>query len=173
VDRLHRHRRRGLRRLEKGHGSDQPFSRGGAAYRAGSDARTDRGVSERGQSGDGSGGYRLVEVYEAFAAEYGWRPDQIEQYVTDEQLAVYAEKYAKRRKAQAFHELDRLVTGTSWGTAIAFDSKGRASRKWQAERRKAHRSTGREKGLTGKALDNAVMALAAADPSLVAFEQRA
>jgi hypothetical protein len=27
------------------------------------------------------------------------------------------------------------------------------------------------KGLTGKALDNAVLALAAADPSLVAFEQ--
>jgi hypothetical protein len=53
------------------------------------------------------------------------------------------------------------------------DPKRRTARKWEAERRKAHRSTGREKGLTGKALDNAVMALAAADPSLVKFEQRA
>jgi hypothetical protein len=62
--------------------------------------------------------------------------------------------------------------GTSWGTSIAFDSKKRTGRKWESIRNKAMRETTSAKGLSGKALDNAVLALAAADPSLVAFEQR-
>lgn len=65
------------------------------------------------------------------------------------------------------------MTGTQWGVAIAFDGKGRKNaHKWQSIRRKQQRHIKREKGLTGAALDSAVMALAAADPSLVAFEQK-
>lgn len=54
--------------------------------------------------------------------------------------------------------------------SIAFDSKRRVSRKWDAIRKKHLRRDSRQSGLTGKALDNAVLALAAADPSLVKFE---
>ena len=162
-----------LRRLEKGHGRDQPFSPGGAAYRPGSDAGPDRRLSERGDQGDGSGdaGYQLLELYEFFAAEYGWSPGFIDANLTDEQFALYAEKAAKRKGRQAFAELDRIVTGTSWGMAIAHDSKGSNARKWERLRSKATRAEAPQKGLTGQALDNAVLALAAADPSLVKFEQ--
>lgn len=113
-----------------------------------------------------------MEVYEWFAAEYGWTAAYLEANVTDEQFALYAEKAEKRRKAQAFAELDRIVSGASWGFGIALDPKKRVVRRWESIRRKALRSTSREKGLTGAALENAVMAIAMADPSLVKIEQR-
>lgn len=68
-----------------------------------------------------------------------------------------------------FAELDRIVEGTKWGVAIAFDSKGRNARKWQSIRRKQLQHRG-SRGLTGAALETAVMALAAADSSLVKIE---
>ena len=61
-------------------------------------------------------------------------------------------------------ELDRQVTAVSWGVSIAFDSKGKAARKWQRIRAK---TDGKQVGLTGAALEAAVMGLAAFDPSLV------
>ena len=126
--------------------------------------------------GDGSGGdrYELVEIYEAFSAEYGFAPRDIEARFTDEQFAVYAEKFAKRRKAQAFAELDRIVIGNNWAHAIAndFDRKGhyqgRTARKWESVRTRA---TGEKpKSLSGAALEQTVMALAATDPSLVKIQ---
>ena len=58
----------------------------------------------------------------------------------------------------------------SWGTALAHDQKGRALRKWRSITRKA---SGRKEaaGLTGAQLEQAVMALAVTDPSLVKIEQ--
>ena len=161
-----------LRRLEKGDGRDQPFSPGGAAYRPGADAGTDRRLSERGDEGNGGGGYQLVEVYEFFAAEYGWTARFIEANLTDEQFALYAEKAARRKGRQAFAELDRIVTGTSWGMAIAHDSKGRNARKWDRIRAKGLGDK-RPQGLSGAALEQAVMAIASADPSLVKIQSGA
>ena len=56
--------------------------------------------------------------------------------------------------------------------AIAHDSKGRNARKWDRIRAK---STGdkRPQGLSGAALEQAVMAIAAADPSLVKIQSGA
>ena len=163
--------------MEKGHGRDQPFSRGGAEYRAGPHAGADRGVPKRGEQGDGGGGdrYELIEVYESFAAEYGLgSPADIEARFTDEQFALYAQKAAKRKRQAAFAELDRIVTGTSWGVSIAFDRKKRTAHKWESVRRKAMRDTGpTSKGLTGAALEAAVMAIASADPSLVKIQEGA
>jgi len=62
------------------------------------------------------------------------------------------------------------VSGTSWGVSIAFDAKKRTAHKWQSIRSKALRQTGSEKGLSGAALESAVMAIAAADSSLVSFQ---
>lgn len=169
MDRLARHRPRVLREPEKGHGSDLPFRPGGAAYRPGP-AAPPGGQPEQGSS-DGDGGYQLVAVYEFCAAEYGWSSSYIDTHLTDEQFALYVEKAAKRKQQASFAELERIVSGTNWGVAIAFDPKGKTGRRWQSLRNKHHRSTGTSKGLTGKALDNAVLALAAADPSLVKFEQ--
>lgn len=53
--------------------------------------------------------------------------------------------------------------------ALAHDTKGKARRKWDSIRRKAGNSTD-SKGLTGAALEAAVMAIAGADPSLVRIE---
>lgn len=161
-----------LRRLEKGHGSDQPFSPGGAAYLPRSDSGAAGGVQNGGEQGNSRSGdrYGLVEVYEWFAAEYGWSPRFIDDNLTDEQFALYTEKAAKRRQAQAFLELDRIVSGTSWGVGIAFDQKGRAARKWDRIRNKQLGAAGRSPGMTGAALEQAVMAIASADPSLVKIQ---
>ena len=161
--------------MEKGHGRDRHFSPGGAAYRSRSDPRTAGQLPAGGTAGDSGrlDRYELVETYEFCAAEYGWGPEYIEWHVTDEQLALYAEKAAKRNKAQAFAELDRLVAGMSWGVGIAFDKKGRNAAKWRSIRNRIGRESGQSRGgLTGAALEHAVMALAAADPSLVKIEQR-
>ena len=63
------------------------------------------------------------------------------------------------------------MSGTSWGTAIAFDAKGKAGRKWQSIRNRNLSRAG-QRGLSGSSLHAAVMAIASADSSLVAFEQR-
>ena len=160
-----------LRRLEKGHGSDQPFSPGGAAYRARPDAGADRRLPNSRDEGDGGSGdrYELVALYEAFSAEYHLAPGDIEAHFTDEQFAVYAQKFAERKRQAAFAELDRIVSGTSWGMALAYDQKGKARRKWESIRR---RMTGppQSKGLTGASLEAAVMAIASADSSLVKIQ---
>lgn len=160
--------------MESGGSRVVPFSPGGAAYLARSDSDTDRRLPQGSQQGHGGGAdrYELVAVYEWFAHEYGWSPDYIDHHLTDEQFALYATKAGKRRQAQAFADLDRLVIGTSWGVSIAFDHKGRTGRKWQGIRNKQQRDTGQSRGLTGAALEAAVMAIAAADSSLVKIEQR-
>jgi hypothetical protein len=56
--------------------------------------------------------------------------------------------------------------------SIAFDHKGRSARKWQGIRNKVMRDTGQSKGLSGAALEAAVMGIALADPSLVKIEPR-
>jgi hypothetical protein len=153
-----------LGRLEKGHGRDRPFSPGGVAYRPRHSAGAGRSVQA------GSDGYGLVALYEAFAAEYGWTADYIDAHLTDEQFALYAEKASQRKTQEALAELDRIVAGTSWGVSIAFDTKGKSARKWKSIQRKALPGS-QPKGLSGKELDDAVLALAAADPSLVKFVQ--
>ena len=157
-----------LRSPEKGHGRGLPFRPGSAAYRAG--VRADADAERDAGSGDSDRGYHLVEVYEAFGAEYGWSPGFIEGHLTDEQLALYVTRLGQRRAEAALADLDRIVTGTSWGVAIAFDAKGRNARKWRSIRQKGIRHVRRERGLSGRALEQAVMALAVTDPSLVKVE---
>lgn len=160
--------------MEKGHGRDQPFSPGGAAYRAGPDAGADRSLPKGREQGDGGGAdrYELVGLYETFSAEYHLSPPDIEARFTDEQFAVYAQKYAERKRQAAFAELDRIVTGTTWGMALAHDTKHRVARKWESVRRKAL-GDNKPVGLTGADLERTVMALAAADPSLVKIQSGA
>jgi hypothetical protein len=51
--------------------------------------------------------------------------------------------------------------------SIAFDATHKTGRQWQSLRRKALHTTRQPKGLSGAALEAAVMAIAAADSSLV------
>ncbi len=62
-----------------------------------------------------------------------------------------------------------MVSAVNWGFVLANDHKGKARRKWESLRRKAGVTP--EKGLTGAALETAVMGIAMADPSLVKIEQ--
>lgn len=85
-------------------------------------------------------------------------------------MLAYFQAGAKRKQAQAFADLERTVSGTNWGVVLAFDRKGRAANKWRSFRSKHAQKVKRERGLTGAALEAAVMALAAADSSLVKIE---
>lgn len=67
-------------------------------------------------------------------------------------------------------DLDRMVTAVSWGVAIAHDPKGRTVQKWNRIRARSGRASS---ALSGADLENAVFALAAADPSLVKIQQGA
>ena len=160
-----------LRSLQKGHGSGLPFSRGGVAYRAPTDPGRDRrGTSGSGaRSGSGHDEYGYTQGFERFAADYGWSPDYIVNHLTDEQFYLYLEKGSLRRNQEAWAEQERIVYGVNWGTALAHDQKGRARRKWQSLARKM---SGRKEsaGLSGAALEQAVMSLALADPSLVKIQ---
>lgn len=80
------------------------------------------------------------------------------------------EKAAARRRRELWAEQERLVAGVNWGFVLSQDHKGRARRKWESIRRRM--SGSQTKGLSGAALDRAVMAIAASDPSLVAIQQR-
>lgn len=158
--------------MEKGHGSDRPFSPGGAAYRPRSDPRPAGVVQDGREPGDGGsdGDYGVTQLYEWFCAEYGvTSPADLEARYTDEQFALYAQKGAERRRREAWAEQERIVYGVNWGMALAHDQKGRNARKWDSIRRKATRDP-RSQGLTGAALEAAVMAIAGADPSLVRIE---
>jgi hypothetical protein len=77
---------------------------------------------------------------------------------------------AVRRKADLFaSEMDRMVSAVAWGVGIAFEPKN--ANKWQRVRpRPGGRK--REAGLSGAALDAAVMGIAAAQPSLVKITAR-
>lgn len=138
----------------------------------GAEAATGRGGE--GGGGQGGGDDELGAAYEFFASEYGWSADYLEGHVTDEQFGFYLDAAATRKEQAAFIELDRIVVGTQWGVAIALDSsKGRKNfHRWDSVRRKAVRGAQREKGLTGAALEAAIMAMKAADSSLVKIEAR-
>lgn len=79
-------------------------------------------------------------------------------------MIAYWEAGQKRIAERFTAETDRLVYGTSWGVAIANDPSGRNRQKWNRIRHREGRGSG---GLTGAALESAVMALAALDSSLV------
>lgn len=74
-------------------------------------------------------------------------------------------KRRERMGREDFAALDRLVTGTSWGVSIAFDGKKRNARKWASIRNRSTRSY--QRGLTGDALERAVMAIGQMFPSNV------
>lgn len=160
-----------LRSLQKGHGRGFPFSRGGAAYRAPTDPGSDRRRAPRGGAWSGARDdeYGYTEGFERFAADYGWSPDYIVTHLTDEQFYLYLEKGSRRRYQEAWAEQERIVYGVNWGTALAHDQKGRARRKWQSL---ARSMSGRKEsaGLSGAALEQAVMSLAMVDPSLVKIQ---
>lgn len=61
-----------------------------------------------------------------------------------------------------------MVTGTSWGVAIAFDAKKRNARKWAEIRNRQTR--GQQRGLTGDDLERAVKGIGAMFPGHVIHE---
>lgn len=74
---------------------------------------------------------------------------------------------AKRQRAAGFVELDRIVTGTSWGVAIAFDAKRRTGEKWARIQRREQRRTGTMPPASAAGLERQVAALAASHPEYI------
>lgn len=81
--------------------------------------------------------------------------------MTDEQLIEYMDTAQERIEHDAAVEHESMVIAVQIGTIIAHDAK--ALRQWQARSR---RNKG-EAGLTGAALERAVMGLRARNPEYV------
>lgn len=93
------------------------------------------------------------------AAEHGWSPRYIERELTDEHLVLLLDEASDRQAAHAQADFDRMVEAVRVGTVFAHDGKQHA--KWTRARREPR------KGLTGAALEAAVMRLATIFPENV------
>ena len=106
------------------------------------------------ERGDG----RVAGAYEFIAAEYGWTPRYIETELTDELLLDYLDA-AQERIEDRF---ETQVEAVRVGTVIAGNAK--AMQRWSTRTRRHGKQ---QRGLTGAALESAVMNVAAIFPENV------
>jgi hypothetical protein len=107
-------------------------------------------------------GWDLARALEIVAAGYGWGPDYVDYTLTDEQLIAYLDAYQDRVTARRDSEFTGWVEAVRIGTIFAHDA--RQHRAWRA---KGPRSAGRQRGLTGAALEAAVARVAEMFPANV------
>ena len=99
---------------------------------------------------------------EWLAAEYGWSNAYVERELTDEQLVAYFDAASERRNEQSLSEFERAVETVRLGTGFLHDAP--AYRRWKS---RMSRSQSRTQGVTGQALEAAVMGLARQHPEYV------
>jgi hypothetical protein len=105
--------------------------------------------------------WALSGVYEFFAREYGWGRDYVDTVLTDAQIVAYLDAAEERIETQHRSEFEGWVEAVRIGYIFARDGKQHA--RW----RSSTRTRGRQRGLTGAALEQAVMRIAAMFPSNV------
>ena len=113
----------------------------------------------RHRGGDG-GDVAYLGAYEYASATYGFRtPQELEEALTDELFVAYLDAAADRITADFTARVEAARLGA------VFASNAKAHEKW---RRQAHRAPGtHRKGLTGAALESAVMNVARMFPDNV------
>lgn len=102
----------------------------------------------------------LAGAYEFAAATYGWTARRVRTELTDELLLLYLEEASERITDAHESEVEAIRAGT----ILAYDAK--AYRRWRSAVDRRH---DRRTGLTGAALEAAVMSLAGAHPEYVAY----
>lgn len=95
------------------------------------------------------------------ASTYHWSARHIEHELTDELLVLYLDEETDRVRDRAQADFDRTVEAVRVGTIFAHD--GRQYARWLAGKPAAKRG----RGLTGDALEAAVMGIAAMFPENV------
>jgi hypothetical protein len=101
-------------------------------------------------------------VYDFIAREFGWGRDYVDDVLSDEQLVAYLDAAQERLEAQQRAEFDGWVEAIRAGTIFAHDDKQYS--KWRTRPRKGARQ---QRGLTGAALEQAVMRIASIFPGQV------
>jgi hypothetical protein len=101
-------------------------------------------------------------VYDFIAHEFGWGRDYVDDVLSDEQLVAYLDAAQERLEAQQRAEFDGWVEAVRAGTIFAHDDKQYG--RWRTRPRKSARQ---QRGLTGAALEQAVMRIASIFPGQV------
>ena len=104
---------------------------------------------------------RLFAAYGLLAAEYQWSVRQIRSTLTDELLVLYLDDAIDRRSDRMEADFESTVEAVRVGYLTARDNK--LYQKWSRRRSTPKRGT----GLTGQALEQAVMRIASMFPENV------
>jgi hypothetical protein len=101
-------------------------------------------------------------VYDFIAREFGWGRDYVDDVLSDEQLVAYLDAAQERLEAEQRTQFDSWVEAIRAGTIFAHDDKQYG--RWRTRPRKNARQ---QRGLTGAALEQAVMRIASIFPEQV------
>jgi hypothetical protein len=100
------------------------------------------------------------------AAEYGWTHRQIDRALTDELLVLYVDSSVDRITGRVRAQFDSWVEAVRVGMIFAHDR-----RQYQRWLRQRPRTPGeRSPGLTGAALERAILAIGAMHPDIVTVQ---
>lgn len=108
--------------------------------------------------------WALSGVYDFIAREFGWGRDYVDGVLSDEQLVAYLDAASERLEERHRAEFDGWVEAVRVGTIFAHDNKQYG--KWRSRPHPGRQ----QRGLTGAALEQAVMRIAAMFPGQVIRE---
>jgi hypothetical protein len=97
------------------------------------------------------------------AREYGWTAEYLDTRVTDEQVFAYVDAYNDRLEDETQAAFEAAVEAARAGAIFAKRENDRQYQSWRRKRRSRHDKI----GLTGQALETAIMGLAAQHPEYV------
>lgn len=105
--------------------------------------------------------WAISGVYEFFAREYGWGAEYVDSILTDAQIVAYLDAAEERLEAVQRSRFEEAVEAVRIGYIFARD--GKQYTRW----RSSARSRSKQRGLTGHALEQAVMRIASMFPENV------
>lgn len=99
------------------------------------------------------------------AREYGWTAEYLDTRLTDEQLFAYIDAYHDRMQDETQAAFESAVEAARAGSIFAKRENDRQYQSWRRKRRRAEPE--KQIGLTGQALETAIMGFAAQHPEYV------
>ena len=104
----------------------------------------------------------LSGVYDFIAESYGWGRDYVDNVLTDEQLIAYLDAAQERLEVRQRNDFEGWVEAVRIGYIFARD--GKQYTRWRTSSRSRSKH---QRGLTGAALEQAVMRIASMFPANV------
>jgi hypothetical protein len=99
------------------------------------------------------------------AREYGWSAEYLDIRVTDEQLSAYIDAYNERLEDETQAAFESAVEAARAGAIFARRENDRQYQSWRRKRRR--NEPDKKIGLSGQALETAIMGFAAQHPEYV------